>query len=370
MLTFLLPAIWACREDMHDRTAPGNLIANGDLSQWSTDSNRLKDWETTAAVQGVITARKNDGMQFSGNTGGAFYISQRVSVDSGRFYMATVNAGYNIHNYFSCGLYIMDSSLRITLGKFERTYSDGNEETWKVVFRPKAKGQVAVVIGFLNGINASAYFRNITLNTYDYRPAIQGGALGTYLSRKFPLEFSPAKFDSTVCRVADYVNSVLLCKYTYHKDTAELLLLDSLIGRDSGYAWFNKYRAMVDQLPVAYCQKSSLSLAEILTNEFHVPTRQVHMVFGTTGKHQFTEYWDPFAEKWIAVDPCFNTHYLKDGALAGVNDFTSTEAPHLIRSFGTHVFHSFLPYGLPWYWTNMDRLQITDHYSLTFPYSR
>jgi len=375
----MLMTVCACKKDVQHQGVPEilvaysndastNLLANGDFSRWNTDSRHLTDWGMTSA-QGIITAQKNGGLQFSGNTSDASYIYQRVTIDDDRFYMASINADYSIHNYFSCGLYIMDSSLHTVLGKFERTSSDGQEETWKVIFRTKTKGQVAIVLGFPGGINATATFHNASLEAYDYQPEINGSPLAMHLSQKFPLLFSATQFDSTVCKIADYVNSVLLCRYTYLSDTAELPILDSLIGSDPHYAYFNLYRGMVDQLPVAYCQKSSLSLADILTNEFHVPTRQVHMVFGDTGKHQFTEYWDPFAEKWIAIDPCFNAHYIRNGILEGVADLDRTEAPDLIQSFGIYVFHSFLPYDLSWYWKNMDELQITDHYSMTFPYS-
>jgi len=372
----MLPAAWACRKDIHTPSSgatlaaatTGNLIVNGDFSEWDTHHGVLLDWQTEAAQRGVIVQQSGGGLSFSANDTGSFYVYQRVSVDKRKFYKATITTDYTINNYFSAGIYIMDSALRSIIGKFERTYSSGSGESWEVVFYSKKQTQVAFVCGFLSGINAHVTFTNAALVEYKYEPRISGSDFSAHLSQKFPLVFTARQYDSTILKISDYVNSVLLCRYAYFDDTTELPILHQMIGSDPHYAYFNSYRDSLDQIQVGYCQKSSLSLAEILTNEFNIPVRQVHMVFGPEGKHQFQEYWNPFDSKWIAIDPCFNIRYIKNNTLMGVEDFDRADAPTYMVPFGTHFYYTTTD-DLIWFWQYMDQLMITDYYSITFPFS-
>lgn len=347
----------------------GNLVVNGDFSQWNADNNALLVWNTSHAQGCLLTPDTGGGVVLSGNVPTPGFIFQDIPLEGDKYYKASINTDYAIYNYFSGGLYIMDEDLRTILGKFERTYSSGSEDTWEVVFNSGSRDHVVLALGFINGINAEVYFRNTVLKEYEYPSTIASSEFARHLETIFPVDFTAMQFDSTVCRIADYVNSVLLCRRTYFDDTVELPLLASMIGNDPAYSYFNGYRDSLDQVNIGYCQKSSLSLAEILTNEFHIPVRQVHMVFGDVGKHQFTEYWNPFAGKWIAIDPCFNTYYAKDNVLEGVEEFDRSEAIAQMVKFGTHSFYTEAPEDLPWYWQNMDNLMITDYYSISFPFA-
>jgi len=350
-----------------DTAVAGNLLINSDFSKWDSTLAVVKDWQTHAAQSGVIV-KQDSGLTFSANDPGTYYVYQRIDVDKRKFYKATITTDYTINNYYSAGIYIMDSALQSIIGKFEKSYSSGSAETWEVVFYSKKQTQVAFVFGFFGGINAKITFSNATLAEYKYQPKISGSDFSMYLSRKFPLLFTSRQYDATVARISDYVNSVLLCRYAYYDDTTELPLLNRMIGSDSNYTYFNEYRDNLDQIQDSYCQKSSLSLGEILTNEFNIPVRQLHMVFGSEGKHQFQEYWNPFAGKWIAIDPCFNIRYMKDSTFMGVEDFDRSEAPAYMVPFGTHFYYTTTD-DLIWFWQNMDYLLVTDYNSITFPFS-
>ena len=58
------------------------------------------------------------------------------------------------------------------------------------------------------------------------------------------------------------------------------------------------------------CQKSSLSSKNIL-DEFNIPTTQVHFVNDDNiGIHQFFQYWHPYLDRWIIVDPFYGINYI------------------------------------------------------------
>jgi hypothetical protein len=341
-------------------SATGDLLVDGGLGT-------LQSWRTTATYKGIVRSNVA-GVTFSDNTQGQYFISQQVNLPAKKFYRVAVTVDYTLNNYSAAGIYVMDSGMSQTLGQFEKVFSSGTGETWEFVFYAKQGGPVTVVIGFLNGINGTATFRNASLTEYDYKPRVSGSAFSAHLSKKFPLVFTAGQYDTTIGKISDYVNSVLLCRYEYFDDTTELPILNQLIGSDIAYTYFNEYRNSLDSITDSYCQKSSLSLGEILTNEFNIPVRQIHMEVGGVGLHQFLEYWNPFAAKWIIIDPCFSTRYEKDGVLLGDEDINQQTAPGYIVRFGQYYYYQTLV-PLVQLWQDLEVLDVDDYYTITFPYS-
>jgi hypothetical protein len=326
----------------------------------------LQSWQPVASGRGVISSIRG-GLVFSGNSQGQFYAHQQVVLPPRQFFKVSVTVDYTINDYSPAGIYVMDTAMTNTMGEFEKVYSSGSAETWEFVFYSKTAGPVSLVIGFLNGMNGKVTFTNAAITTYQYRPRISAAGLSNYLSRKLRLVFTAKQYDTSICKISDYVNSVLLCRYEYYADTIEQPILDNLIGADSAYTYFNDYRNTPDSITDSYCQKSSLSLGEILTNAFNIPVRQIYMVIGGVGLHQFQEYWNPFAGKWIIIDPCFSTRYLKDGVLLGDQDIDSQTAPGYITRFGQYYYYQTLD-PLIQLWQQLEVLDVNGYYSITFPY--
>jgi hypothetical protein len=360
--------------------SPGNLIANSSFNLWDSTGNLIKGWSTSLTQQDVLT-QDPGGIKFAGNKAGTYYIYQKIPVDMKKFYKASITASYTLNNYLHAGIYVMDSSLHTVLGKFERSYSSATNETWNIIFYSRKETTIAVVIGFMDGINANVVFKNASLTEYKYTPKLSGSVFSSYLSKKIPLSFTARDYDSTINRISDYMNSVMLARYYhahntsvlgvryyYDTDTTESRTWTWLIGNDTNYVYLSHYLRTLDSITVGYCQRSSLSLAEILTNEFNIPVRQLHMVFGTVGEHQFQEYWNPFAGRWIIIDPCFSVRYVKDNVLLGSEDFGRGNAPDLMQQFGVHFYYP-VTVDLISLWQGMDYLWTTEDYTMTFPFA-
>lgn len=391
ILTILSLAAGGCRKnniaaetlsppDTKPAVSPANLLSNCNFNLWDSSSNLLKGWSTSITQQGVIT-QDPAGIKFGGDVVGSYYIFQKIPVDMKKFYKASITASYTLNNFFAAGIYVMDSSLHTILGKFERTYSTATNETWNIVFYNRKATQVAVVIGFMNGINASAVFKNASLTECKYTPKMSGSNFASYLAKRVPLSFTAKDYDSTINRISDYMNSVLLARYYhahdkslpgsiyYHDtDTMQSRIWNWLIDKDTSYVYLSHNLLTLDSITVGYCQRSSLSLAEILTNEFNIPVRQLHMVFGDIGEHQFQEYWNPFAGRWIIIDPCFNVRYIKDNVLLGSEDFERGDAPLLMQQFGINFYYP-VTIELKGLWKDMDYLMTTEDYTITFPFA-
>jgi len=63
------------------------------------------------------------------------------------------------------------------------------------------------------------------------------------------------------------------------------------------------------QIRDGYCQKSSLSLDELI-RLYKIPTRQLHWQINCSGIHQFLEYWNAYDEQWKIIDPYYGIRYV------------------------------------------------------------
>lgn len=369
-LVFVSVILGACTKDasvpssdQSANSASANTAANA-LPPYSLFP--LQSWQPVATGRGVISSI-HGGLVFSGNSQGQFYAHQQVVLPAKQFFKVSVTVDYTINDYSPAGIYVMDTAMVNTIGEFEKVYSSGSAETWEFVFYSKTAGPVSLVIGFLNGMNGKVTFTNAAITSYRYQPRISAAGLSNYLSRKLGLVFTARQYDTSICKISDYVNSVLLCRYEYYADTVEQPILDNLIGADTNYTYFNNYRNTPDSITDSYCQKSSLSLGEILTNAFNIPVRQIYMVIGGVGLHQFQEYWNPFAGKWIIIDPCFSTRYIRNGVLLGDEEIDSQTAPGYITRFGQYYYYQTLD-PLIQLWQQLEVLDVNGYYSITFPY--
>lgn len=369
--------LFACKKEIHSPETnqvgtlameAGNLIINGNFTEWDAAIGTFSDWATVSTNSGVI-GQLNPGIQFSANAAGQYYIYQRVNIAAKQFYKVSLTADYTLNDYSACGIYVMDSTMKKVIGQFEKVYNQASQENWQFIFYSGKPKQVVVVIGFLDGINGTASLNGATMEKYDYTPTlpVDVSAFSSHLNQRLGLSFSPDGFDTTISKIGDYVNTVLLSQDKFLSDTGENTILDAMIGADSAYTYFNQYRHAPSQVKDGYCQRSSLSLGEILTNEFNIPVRQMFMQFAGIGKHQFQEYWNPFSRRWIIIDPCFNTRYVKNDQLLGDEDFDRSEAPALMVRFGSHYFYDNLD-ELVDLWQGMDELQVSDYYTITFPF--
>ncbi len=104
--------------------------------------------------------------------------------------------------------------------------------------------------------------------------------------------------DKNVRKLAKAVNSTFLSGYSH--------TLPNLLTTDQA-PYLLKFLADT-KVETAYCQKSSLSLDDLL-RVFHIPTRQIHWQKECVGFHQFLEYFDKKTGRWKIIDPYYGISY-------------------------------------------------------------
>lgn len=151
-------------------------------------------------------------------------------------------------------------------------------------------------------------------------------ALSRFLVAKLELDsFDENNFDSNIRKIAAYVNQILIVPYKYVAETPgtaaeKSMFLDSMERQRSMIreqlepmlpqkSWLRQYL----ELPVlemdSYCQKASLATSELLAI-LGIPSRQIHMTQNGTGFHQFLDYWQPFQQQWVIIDPFYGIQYV------------------------------------------------------------
>ena len=121
--------------------------------------------------------------------------------------------------------------------------------------------------------------------------------------------FDAGTFDQNVEIIATSINASLL-NNSGQEGQAIASLYASDLFKSEQTSYLHTY--MVDEKDRnAYCQKSSLSLDEIL-KLYKIPVRQIHWQKNCSGIHQFTEYWNPYDKQWKLIDLYYGIRYVDD----------------------------------------------------------
>lgn len=198
---------------------------------------------------------------------------------------------------------------------------------------------VEIRLGFNNRGLASALVQNITIHETTDVPDVFNHSYANTLYKSLGLtEFDSLNYHKNVLLLAEYINSMLITPlvtyYNYvgtNKEKQDILAREDslkminaiIVNAALTKGYFTEFiKLPVTEMSKSYCVKTSLSSYDVL-GIFNIPTRQIHFVNPTTdiAFHQFFEYWHPYLQKWIIVDPYYGICYADPaGNLLGFNE--------------------------------------------------
>ncbi len=117
--------------------------------------------------------------------------------------------------------------------------------------------------------------------------------------------------DENVDLLAASINTAFLPKYN-SKNPIPMNTYKSDIFKDESTSYISSFVNSKDRS--AYCQKSSLSIDELL-QLYLIPTRQLHWQKECSGFHQFLEYWNATDKKWKIIDPYYGIRYVDENGV-------------------------------------------------------
>lgn len=348
-----------------------NLLSNAGFSAWDASHTLPINWEMRQSAQNSdVFTPTHSGVSIKSNSEGEHILFQTITVEPNTFYKVSTVIKYEINNSIAGGLYVFDAATRTLLGKYEKANSKG-EALFELLFNSRSANTVSVEIGFPDGMSGSFDCGPVQVVQQNYEPHISKTGFSDYLNQKMLLSFSADQLDSSASLLCDYINGVLQSVIKgYDLLAGELYKLQTLLINRDEYAYLPYYLSVPDSAFVAYCQRSSLSLQEILMNEFNIPTKAVHLQDNTqTGFHQLLEYWNPFQEKWVAIDPYFSFRYRNEnGTFLSAEELQNETAPwEKIAPFGQYAFSASIE-ELQEMWHNKAYFIIGASHQLSYPF--
>ena len=121
--------------------------------------------------------------------------------------------------------------------------------------------------------------------------------------------FDAGTFDQNVETIGTSINTSLLNNSGQEGQAIASLYASDLFNSEQT-SYLHTYMVF-DKDRNAYCQKSSLSLDEIL-KLYKIPVRQIHWQKNCSGIHQFTEYWNAYDKQWKLIDLYYGIRYVDD----------------------------------------------------------
>ncbi len=300
-----------------DGLAIYNLVQNGNFEAWDTPF-QPSGWKfvnplaTYAFRQSDSSFEGDWALHVRANTQGAYYLHQSIVVEPRTYYLASVMVSGDIHDWHYGGFTIATPSGSRVLAKHKTAMKSFPNYSGELMakFYSHELDTVQVSLGFDSGINASVRFDHFRIRKVD---EVSLERESQDLLDALGLEdFDSVNYHNNVLSVCATVNQQLkMPKAVRIKfgNRIEPLLTDS--------SWFNRFFSEPSQS--AYCQQASLSVSDLLL-QFRIPTQHIHFVDDGVGFHQFIEYWNPYMQRWIIVDPYYGIGYHKNHQLIGYEE--------------------------------------------------
>ncbi len=351
-------------------TGNPNLLLNGSFEEWD-EQGMPKFWQVADEYGYVHLASRSDlgaegehSLQLARECGGRHYVYQFADLEPGAYYEARVNLSGSIADYSYGGL-VLEAPDSSVFGVHQVTYNTfpDFESILSVKFFSGKHSSVKVMLGFLNGMNAEVLFDNITLTRTSplasFDPCVQ------MLARSLGVtDFSEQTFDKNVQQIIARLDYLLIDGYKrFLKTNDSSYLVQSKKIRQEAIARFDpcfgktyfleSLRQPVTDVWIAYCQRSSLVASEIL-GEFNISTHEIYFVDDSTGYHQFIEYWNPYKQSWVIIDPFYGVAYLVNQKLVGKDELEQVvRRTGLMQGYVLHVpidpfYYSFRDLASGW----------------------
>lgn len=176
----------------------------------------------------------------------------------------------------------------------------------------KNKKNIKIEFGFVYGSIGDALIDTILIYKVDYKYDLgkRNKIKTKIIVEKLSLRLNQGELlDESVDLFASSINTAFLSKDSLIKQKL-VSTYSSEIFKDEYTSYLSTY-VNDEKVRNSYCQKSSLSLDELL-RLYQIPTRQLHWQKNCSGFHQFLEYWNARDRKWKIIDPYYGIRYVDE----------------------------------------------------------
>lgn len=241
---------------------------------------------------------KKESLVLESNTPGNIKISQTITLDSGDYFIL---AKYLVT--LKKGTFFIQSSTNKSINI---TSSESTCLRTVLTLPIKGKTDVDISFGFSKNSVGSARIDTLMVYKVDYKVEPNKTKHGRLdlIDDNLSLNLNLTNnLDEDIDHLASSINKAFLSK-----SLPEISTYSSELFKNESTSYLANY-VNDEDVRNSYCQKSSLSLDELL-RLYNIPTRQLHWQKNCNGFHQFLEYWNPTDQKWKIIDPYYGIRYI------------------------------------------------------------
>ena len=324
-------------------------IENGSINKW--DSNSLeKKWSKNGLQFNSNQIEYNEHTYYQIEQSLLFKnsLSTFLNLEQGKSYIIDADIIINGKIDFEFGIWVLQEEKVIGYSYVNDNINEASTNIGTKFI--SGKGPVEVRIGYNNRGLGTVLIKELTAQVTDDIAIDFSNSNVNTLYKTLNLEpFDSLHYHANILLIVEYVNSLLISPLTTYynysggdEEKRKFLNKEDSIKKiraieiNASYpnSNFEKFMNMsVSEMSNSYCVKGSLSAYDILS-AFHIPVNQIHFTNQEgVAVHQFFEYWHPYFQNWIIIDPFYGICYVDSkGKWLGFDELKSYAAQEKIDS--------------------------------------
>ncbi len=286
------------------------LLKNVNFKNWDTNS-KPEHWQINNQVdepENFVVDRDTLDLLLKGHKSEEIYIEQSLKIEPDVFYLFEADVETNLKHNSNSGIFI--KSKEKTLAK--RVFKTRTRDTYRVIFKTQEKTQdVNCYIGFSKPEEGSIMIKRISLKKVEINEFVYDSELAQNFFDVLELNFSNEQsFDESVAKISKNISDLLISRQ--RKDSVSMKRVDNLLpllkyDDKEEYAFLKRDLSVpIEKITHSYQSKLVFGNMEIL-REFNIGTKRIDVYKNGNRIHLLFKYYNPFSEKWIIVDPFYNS---------------------------------------------------------------
>jgi len=288
------------------------------------ENNKFKNWDTNAKPsnwninknlnipEDYVIDRDTLDLLLTRKEEVDVYIKQRVSVKPNTYYELSGDMGTQLRHGSYAGLSVSADDGK-TLGK--KIFDIRNDRDYKVIFNSNNYNEIICSVGFILEGTGDIMIKAISLKEVSLNETIYESRIAQLYFDTLNLDFkNEISFDESVRKIIKHTSDLMMSET--RKDSLNIVRKDNLLKLIEDDSSLNKIlNNPNERVTHSYPTKLVVTSIEAL-EEFNIGTKRIEFIQNKRRVHQSLGYYNPFAEKWIIIDPFFNSRISIDKNLS------------------------------------------------------
>lgn len=280
------------------------LLKNSELKSWDSNA-KPTDWEINKDFErpeDYVIDRDTLDLLLKGHDKKNIFLKQTLNIEPNSFYVLSCKAETSLKSDSYAGLLIKHNNNII--GK--RIFEKADEQIYNIVFNSLDGKNIECFFGYIEAGEGDIKIKEMTLKKIDMNNSVFDSEIAKEYQASLSLTIdSEENFDESVQKIIKHTSDLLLSeKRNDSININNALVIDKLLNEDS---FLKKYfKIEEDKITKSYQTRLTYSAIDIL-DEFNIGTQRIELHKNNKRIHLLLNYFNPYSNKWITVDPFYNS---------------------------------------------------------------